>query len=75
MKTLRPFGEYYNLLNSSVQQGDRKMIDELDMAWELEQAEFNLHLIERYKDRILAILGDDISVDLRNQLIVSLMKS
>ena len=51
------------------------MIDEMDMAWELEQAEFNLHLLERYKDRILAILGDDISVDLRNQLIVSLMKS
>lgn len=46
-----------------------------DLAFELEQAEFNLHLMERYKDRILSILGEDIPLDLRNRLILSLMSS
>jgi hypothetical protein len=50
-----------------------------DLAFELEhaleQAEFNLHLMERYKDRILSILGEDIPSDLRNRLILSLMSS
>ena len=52
------------------------MIDEnSNQAFEIEKAEFNLHLLERYKDRILEILGDDISIDLRNHLILSLLKS
>ena len=52
------------------------MIDEnSNRAFEIENAEFNLHLLERYKDRILEILGDDCSVDLRNQLLASFIKS
>jgi len=48
--------------------------EESDIAFEIELAEFNLHLLERYKERVMEILGENIPASKRNEIILSLLR-